>query len=1800
MSVNAVSQRSIAVVLLALFLGMSFSPFGELWIEQAEAAEVARHTYEFSDGTTEYIALYQGGNADAGAKIALPKGAQVTDVQMTLSGASATGWSSIPTTTRDHWVAGEASNTDNQSADLTLAMANSSHAFNAHGMDEDINPSSTAWLDNGTYAVRQPHTSNSTDALFSQQLKLSPNSLNAQGQGAVLRHHDWLYLSTWSSTSFHNIVHRLYPNNGTRESIITLDQNGCTLPNKHSSSYYGQWGFRDWVVTDDERLYAILSGYKYFYTSTANTLYHRVLEFDISNENEWVCIDSFQPQGNGDYTGITYDPVEDTIWILHNQNRRIQSYTVSATGDFERGDQYFTFQTSSSSIWQCGVTNQQARGLEMNQTHFFMRCQDGNYYNDRDQLESWGRSGSAVALIPENTVRSISSLGYGLFYDGRRFITVDSGYSTWSSSPSYHEFGTSWQYKTTPAPGTTTWYGPVIETPDDVLSVNMETLWSATSIGDRVDYWVSADNGTHWVSVESNTTVHFQHPGKELVWKATLIGSTAVSWWVDLEYATEYESSGTWISPAKPTGTKVGKVRPVWVATTDAATDITVQVSNDDGSTWQPAANLAETSFSTDGAGNILRYAVTMTSTDRFKTPVMDSLELFYEEGYPDRPRIDVGADGTFDWESILFLNESAIDVSDDSEVGVEVDFQPTLVDAFNDYIPDNGDGMVEVPLAIKAQTSGRVKITNIDIAYKMNTHAISAAFEGGMAAPDGIARNLIIKVAHGDEVNFVTEVTASLNNSRGDNPTFKWQQGDSCSTLNDAGGIVSFDTANCSSFLDANDVRTIRIPVTVDWSWDDEAATEALLTVKDSLGTAVNNWQTENMRLRVENDIQLDGLQVFDETGRQLFAQDWVRGGQNLSFLGKIHFESSQLSPLSGEFNLRVLGQNVTYDGDPIGQPIVLAEESNPNFGSYNLTFMSPIESSPGGMVFSVEAVNLPNGSTFTNPGYNTIRLVLDGNSPLVLGVTPFDGQERHVGPPAPGGQAVTVNIQDSVDPPTQISLHYWVGCKSTVAIGCHDFNFDGLPQEDEYTEKILSSPETIAGGLNIFNGLVDDSMLEHGQVVSMYVSGKDGQQNQVAMGGGPVCPPTPQVCGYAPGQIMPNWDADASTYRIRQEFEPVVDLTNSSIIGHEDEQPLHPGVMYTAQVVLSDRNGWDDIQFVQFALGEDVNDEETSIFIQLEEDENGMPKARLESGGEYIAVSNLYSQVSTFGDDANQLLIRARFQLTWSFPEVYDTDGLEHFIPVLKVTDKPCNEGETTPCFSKISGLGSNAWSLDNDFRFYTEPGHIKAVELRDGTNHYNDEAEETLIGSGQALRVTGRVLFSEDETPAPPGAFDVVFGDFDHVWRTSPRDNGEFSLDLLVPAVNSGHLDLRLRLDDLPGLAQDETNPLPRVRFAVDSSNPTIQTIMLNEVPAGSPLSIGEANSLQVMLETVDDNGFDMDNPAVLHYRIRAGEAEISRGATALPETLPFGDQFFWTGEIDLTDMGATMLLPSYVVDVWVSGSDATGNPFDTSNNNIDEPFATWPLSLLGPSISFNHPETEIEWSNPSPTRGETSELEISVLNEGGKGDVRFVLQRLVDTGYWNEEANTSMPVSAGITAVASIPVVANVDAGESQAYRLLVLVDGVEMDRYNVDPLIVKKDTVRDGDALAQQASDGQFAIFMYLVAVASLSAFLWMLVMYRKMKYGDDEFEADQTEVVAEEMEQKEVPELKVQPALPPKPTQVPAPIPQPTPQPAPQPSVQADPRGIAPLPPTGLPEGWTQEQWNHFGWQYIEGFSKKK
>ena len=49
---------------------------------------------------------------------------------------------------------------------------------------------------------------------------------------------------------------------------------------------------------------------------------------------------------------------------------------------------------------------------------------------------------------------------------------------------------------------------------------------------------------------------------------------------------------------------------------------------------------------------------------------------------------------------------------------------------------------------------------------------------------------------------------------------------------------------------------------------------------------------------------------------------------------------------------------------------------------------------------------------------------------------------------------------------------------------------------------------------------------------------------------------------------------------------------------------------------------------------------------------------------------------------------------------------------------------------------------------------------------------------------------------------------------------------------------------------------------------------------------------------VLITNDENGFDTTEAAVLHYRVKAGEAEICEGVL-LPDTMPFGQQFYWSG-------------------------------------------------------------------------------------------------------------------------------------------------------------------------------------------------------------------------------------------------------------------------------------------------------------
>lgn len=1666
-----------SIMLVLLFVIGSLVPLLNYAAEVAEASGGTRHIYTFNDGSTEAIALYQSGQKATNIKVSLPKGAEVTAVEMTLSGASSTGWNQIQHTSRPNWMAGETIDTDPRSDSISLGMNTPSLNFSSHGMN-DVSTAGNAWADNGTFSVRQPRTSNASETRFNPQVTIT-SPIGNQGAAAALKYRGWTYISTFSSTNLQQLVKKTYPNNLSTANTVAIDEGTCNIPSPQGS-WSAYYGMRDWTITDDEKLYGILG----LHQSSTQSNELVLVVFDIRYEDEWTCLNTYDISGNsyGPYTGISYDRSRDVIWVLHNVRNSVLPYTFNSDGTWERDTdlQYAYFSNYA-----------EQNGLIAHNNMFFFRSQSS--WN-QDKLEAFAISGTSTTLAKQTGERSISARGFGLYFDGERISLID--HYMWSARY-YREYGTGWAYPISPQPGTSTWVSEPIITDDDVLQVNMETSWTATSAGDRVDYWVSADNGTHWVQVTNNETVHFANPGDHLRWKLQLVGGTAVSWWVSLEYDTEYSVSGRWTSPPIPTGTQVGTLRPQWTSTTPAGTSLSVDVSNDNGSNWYSATN--NQLIELQSQGSQLKYRVDFQTTDSSITPLLDTFSLDYEEGYPTAVRLDIGNDNTNEFIGTGLLN-SPVDIDGAS-----------LVTAFNDHIASNGVGISNVTLGLSAGSPGRIKISNLDITYRMNTRTLDAALEGELLVPDGDSRILLVRVATGDEADRITQVQVELGAQANSNPILQWQIGNTCSTISDVDNLVSFDSGNCSSSTDSDGVISLLLPIQSTWEWNDQAEVSLNVTVDDDIGRQVNGWAMSDFVLQIENDIMLGELGVTDETGRVLNANDWMRGGMQMTFTGSIFFEGTSYTPKAGQFSLELTGQNLTINGAPEEPEKQFHLESNPSHGQYSFTITSPIQSSQGGMLFRVKAVNMQNGSSYQNPDFNSVRIVLDGNSPLVIGVAPEDNSERHKGNPS---QPIRVVVQDSVDPPTLLTLHYW-------RQGQDDLNYDQIPDENEYVTLSLRTPELQPGGLNIFEGLITDSMNKHGEKVSLYLSGADAQGNELAMGGGPVCPVDSAPCGDMQQQTPADWDADLSTYTIREEFEPELVIDgNTTIVGHDDAEPLHPGTPYTASLRVWDRNGWNDIESIKLALGDDIDANETAIWANFTRDLTGNLSMHLESGGPGLAVSNLYSSFDVVNNTAIDLNIR--FQLTWLFPESWDTNGETTFIPVAEISDWPCIDDEAEPCFAHRNGLGNDRWSLDNDLRFDMAPGHFTAIDLATGRNLYTGGDDQETIAAGQVVRVNGRILFSEDETPAPEGAFDIVVGNLELEWRAVPRAGGEFTSDILVPNVRSGHLDMLAWLENLPGLASDETDEQPRILLEVDGNSPVINAIN----PSGD-IPITEASEIPVFINSSDDHGFNAQRTAVLHYKVKAGESEVSRGSQELGTLLEAYGYGHWTGVVDLTDGGVTELLPGYSVDVWVTGADAAGNPYVSENNTEDTPLAQWRIIRIGPTVTLA--DLDVYWSDATPVSGDNVSLMIEGTNENEEeGVITFALQQKTKDGDWvnveNASTDSLLRSTGDFSAVIEMET-SEVEEETVERFRLLVMDGHVVLDRMSLEPLILQPPIARDGAAISEQFSERTGTVMLYIALMVALIAIVVLIVVNRQMATDGPEIDpADQTGAVDLELE----------------------------------------------------------------------------
>ncbi|MDP6857183.1 MAG: hypothetical protein QGH13_06605, partial [Candidatus Thalassarchaeaceae archaeon] len=355
--------RSSPLLLVFLLLVSSLVPLISS-VHEVEANPTGRHIYTFSDGTSSAIALASPGSPARNIMVSLPKGAEVLDAEITLSGASSTGWNQVTSVNRADWMDGESNSVDSRSDELSLGFSNPDLDFIPYEIDS-TSSSGNAWYDDASFSIRQPHSSNASEGRFTQQRSFAASSVGTYS-GAIFKHRDWLVASDLRSSTFGGMLRLLHANNGTQvqgaamnNGMISIDTDGCSIPSLPYT--WSGYGIRDWAITDDERAFGLLTTY---YSSTSSQ-YHRIIEFDIRYISEWKCLGVHDPSSNnhGDYSGISYDRSRDVVWVNHNLLNRVVAYHPEDGGFDRNATLYYSYFMSSGT----------PRGMVVNGSYVYFR-----------------------------------------------------------------------------------------------------------------------------------------------------------------------------------------------------------------------------------------------------------------------------------------------------------------------------------------------------------------------------------------------------------------------------------------------------------------------------------------------------------------------------------------------------------------------------------------------------------------------------------------------------------------------------------------------------------------------------------------------------------------------------------------------------------------------------------------------------------------------------------------------------------------------------------------------------------------------------------------------------------------------------------------------------------------------------------------------------------------------------------------------------------------------------------------------------------------------------------------------------------------------------------------------------------------------------------------------------------------------------------------------------------------------------------------------------------------------------------
>ena len=159
--------------------------------------------------------------------------------------------------------------------------------------------------------------------------------------------------------------------------------------------------------------------------------------------------------------------------------------------------------------------------------------------------------------------------------------------------------------------------------------------------------------------------------------------------------------------------------------------------------------------------------------------------------------------------------------------------------------------------------------------------------------------------------------------------------------------------------------------------------------------------------------------------------------------------------------------------------------------------------------------------------------------------------------------------------------------------------------------------------------------------------------------------------------------------------------------------------------------------------------------------------------------------------------------------------------------------------------------------------------------------------------------------------------------------------------------------------------------------------------------------------------------------------------------------------------MTDSGSIELLPGYIVDVWITGSDEAGNPYLAENNTEHTPLVQWRLIRIGPDIDLRGNSTVISWNNPSPIGGEDASLSIQGTNNNDQaGEITFILLEEITADQWVEVSDVETIVNIdSMTNWSATLVLPTTEVEESEIHRYQLVARDRHIDIAKSDKLDV---------------------------------------------------------------------------------------------------------------------------------------------